>query len=72
MCASDSYSKLWCEGIMLLLRSFKYTKIDVLSSFGSIPDVLFGSVIRELSCPSSADTEYVISMQVIQEYICCL
>lgn len=41
-------------------------------SFGSIPDVLFGSVIRELSGPSSADTEYVISMQAMQEYICCL
>lgn len=33
---------------------------------------LFGSVIRELSGPCSAHTEYVISMQVIQEYICCL
>lgn len=47
-------------------------KKDVFSLFRSIPDVLFGSVIREPSGPSSADTEYVISMQAMQEYICCL
>lgn len=47
-------------------------KKNVFSSFGSIPDVLFGSVIREVSGTCSADTEYVISMKVIQECICCL
>lgn len=65
MCASDFYGKLWCEGMMLLLQ-LQYTKKDVFSSFGSTPDVFFGSVMREVSGPCSAATEYVISIQVIQ------
>lgn len=71
MCTSNFYGTLWGEGITLLLHSFNIQKIysfhlEVFQMW------FFGSVIRELSGPCSADTEYVISMQVTQEYICCL